>query len=215
MTRRLLGPVGGPILFILVAVAVFGVLGWVTHSALRVEQAQREAAARAELGSNLRVALWRLDGRMLPALGVEYSRPFYQYGPADPLNEYGFAATPLLTTDLPDWMKLHFQLDAVSGWDSPQVLTADVVDRIREAWGLPLQNVNDERRKVLADLRNHFPALPICEEFTSRDRAMTGDSTSFSTPPALGDPVPPSESNPASPSQPAAEPYQQKPNGGL
>jgi hypothetical protein len=103
MMRRLLGPVGGPIVFFLVTVSIFGVLGWVTHSALGVEQAQREAAARAELGSNLRVALWRLDGRMLPALGVEYSRPFYHYGPADPINGYGFAATPLLTTTLPEW----------------------------------------------------------------------------------------------------------------
>src|ERR1700742_3557044 len=98
MTRRLLGPIVGPILFFLVAILVFGVLGWVTHSALMVERAQREAAARAELGSNLRVALWRLDARMLPALGVEDSRPFYHYGPVDPNYGYGVATIPLLVT---------------------------------------------------------------------------------------------------------------------
>jgi hypothetical protein len=27
----------------------------------------------------------------------------------------------LLCAELPDWMKLHFQLDPETGWDSPQV----------------------------------------------------------------------------------------------
>jgi signal transduction histidine kinase len=205
MTRRLLGPVGGPILFFLVTITVFGVLGWVTHSALRVEQAQREAAARAELGSNLRVALWRLDGRMLPALGVEYSRPFYQYGPADPVNGYGFAATPLLSTDLPDWMKLHFQLDEKNGWDSPQVLCKEVVERVREAWGLPLQNVNDERRKVLGELRMHYPVRSMLVDFTSRDRSFSGDSVSSSTPSAAVDVPTPSEPSHIPVGQPTAK----------
>src|SRR5262245_18003467 len=143
MSRRLLGPVGGPIAFFLVAALVFGGLGWVTYSALGVEAAQREAAARAELGANLRVALWRLDGRMLPTLGVEDSRPFYHYVPADPNSPYGAAATPLLAATLPDWMKLHFQLDPVSGLASPQVLDAAVADRIRLAWPeLPLRNLD-------------------------------------------------------------------------
>ena len=56
MTRRLLGPICGPIVFFLVAALVFAGLGWVTYSALCVEQAQREAAAQAELGNHLRVA---------------------------------------------------------------------------------------------------------------------------------------------------------------
>src|SRR5579871_3464677 len=154
MTRRLLGPIGGPILFFMAAGLVFCVLGWVTHSALSVERAQREAAARAELGSNLRVALWRLDGRMLPALGVEDSRPFYHYGPVDPSGEFGFgvATTPLLVTALPEWMRLHFQLDEANGWESPQVLNAELAERVRQAWpDLPLRNVNGEREAVLAD----------------------------------------------------------------
>ena len=41
MTRRLLGPVGGPILFFCVAALVFAGLGWVTVAALRVETSQR------------------------------------------------------------------------------------------------------------------------------------------------------------------------------
>src|SRR5689334_20306177 len=103
MSRRLLGPVGGPVVFFLVAALVFAGLGWVTYMALGVERGQRTAAAQTEIGNNLRVALWRLDGRMLPALGVEDSRPFYHYDSADPAGAYGPAATPLLAATLPEW----------------------------------------------------------------------------------------------------------------
>ena len=87
MTRRLLGPVGGPVVFVLVAGLVVAGLGWVTVAALEVETAQRTAAAQADWEKDVRAALWRLDGRMLPALGVEDSRPFHHYAsyaPADP-----------------------------------------------------------------------------------------------------------------------------------
>src|SRR5947208_2594694 len=140
MSRRLLGPVGGPVTFVLVAALVFAGLGWLTVVALRVEQAHREAAARAELGNNLRVALWRLDGRMLPALGVEDSRPFYHYTSADPAAGSTTGPTPLLAAPLPDWMKLHVQLDPVAGWESPQVLAPAARDRVADAWpDLPLR----------------------------------------------------------------------------
>ena len=43
MTRRLFGPVSGPLAFFLVAALVFAGLGWVTYSALGVERSQRES----------------------------------------------------------------------------------------------------------------------------------------------------------------------------
>src|SRR5262249_16881882 len=141
MSRRLLGPVGGPFMFFLIAALVFAGLGWVTVAALRVEEAQREAAAQAELGNNLRVALWRLDGRMRAAVGGEDGGPFYHYIPADPLSGTTAGPTPLLAAPLPDWMKLHVQLDPESGWDSPQVLSPEAAERVSEAWpDLPLRN---------------------------------------------------------------------------
>ncbi len=207
MTRRLLGPVGGPILFFLAAALVFGVLGWVTHSALKVEHAQQEAAARAELGSNLRVALWRLDGRMLPSLGVEDSRPFYHYGPADPDCGYGVATTPLLVTNLPDWMKLHFQLDATNGWDSPQVLPADVVDRVRLTYPeTPLRNVNPEREAVLAEVRKKFPFRETLDVIATHDRASPADRFSPPAPLLVGSGATQPEPLPNSSPQPIAPP---------
>src|SRR5262245_12781084 len=169
MSRRLLGPVGGPIVFFLVAALVFAGLGWVTYAALEAEQGQREAAARAELGNNLRVALWRLDGRMLPALGVEDSRPFYHYVPGDPDTFYG----PLLAANLPGWMTLHFQLDPTDGWSSPQVLPDEIADRMRRAWpDVALRNLNGDRATVCGSLKERFPVGATSELFAARDSAI-------------------------------------------
>ncbi|MBA4190052.1 MAG: hypothetical protein C0467_18870 [Planctomycetaceae bacterium] len=184
MNRRLLGRVGWPSVFFLVAGLVFAGLGWVTYAALGVEQAQRESAARAELGNNLRVALWRLDGRMLPALGVEDSRPFYHYDSADPAGAYGSAATPLLAATLPDWMRLHFQLDPTKGWTSNQApLDRAECERVKEAWSdLPLPNFCNGRELVLADIKTKFPVRTTCDLFGARDRAIPADSLPFAAP---------------------------------
>ncbi len=83
MTRRLLGPIGGPIAFFLVAALVFAGLGWVTYTALQVEQAQREAAARA--GTRQQPPRRALATRWphAPARSaVEDTRPYYPLRPA-------------------------------------------------------------------------------------------------------------------------------------
>jgi signal transduction histidine kinase len=220
MIRR----VGWPSVFCLVAGLVFAGLGWVTYAALGVEQAQREAAARAELGNNLRVALWRLDGRMLPALGVEDSRPFYHYDSADPAGNFGPAATPLLAATLPDWMRLHFQLDPNKGWTSNQAPTdPGECARVQEAWAeLPLTNFGGPREAALADLKAKFPARVTCDLFAARDRAIPADSLPFAAPlftevsntdPAPANPVAvvrPPESAPKPP-PPPADPAAQHP----
>jgi signal transduction histidine kinase len=190
--RRLLGPVSGPFMFFLVAALVFAGLGWVTVAALRVETAQREAAAQAELGNNLRVALWRLDGRMLPALGVEDSRPFYHYSSPDPLNGSTVGPTPLVAAPLPEWMKLHVQLDPTNGWDSPQVLTPDACVRVNDAWpDLPLGNVNNYRAETLNSMRAKYPSRSTLELLAARERANTADNRPFAVP--LVDPQTPSQ----------------------
>lgn len=173
MTRRLLGPIGGPIIFFLIAGLVFSGLGWVTVASLRVEEAQREAAAQAELSNNLRIALWRLDGRMLPSLGVEDSRPYHHYATymvGDATAIYGPASAPLLATALPDWMRLHFQVDPDTGWQSPQVLTSEAVEELRRDWPtLPLRNTTPERVALVDSLRVKYPARRVAEVFAARE----------------------------------------------
>ncbi|HEY1186826.1 MAG TPA: HAMP domain-containing sensor histidine kinase [Gemmata sp.] len=183
MSRRLLGPVGGPVVFFLVAVLVFAGLGWLTVVALRVEKAQREAAAQAELGNNLRVALWQLDGRVLLQLGGEDARPFYHYSSADPLAGSTAGPTPLLAAPLPDWMKLHVQLDPATGWESPQVLTPAARERVILAWPeLPLRNDTAERALALKHIRENYPVVSTCGLLAARDRAIPEDSPPFAAP---------------------------------
>jgi signal transduction histidine kinase len=177
MTRRILGPVGGPIVFFLIAGLVFVGLGWVTVASLRVEEAQRESAARAEHEANLRVALWRLDGRVLPVLVVEDSRPFHHYAGGDVPTAYGPASAPLLEPDLPPWMRLHFQIDPQQGWSSPQVMESADADRLRGSWpGLSLRNVTSERAALLADLRSRHPVPHVTQTFAARERAIPAGS---------------------------------------
>src|SRR5436305_14101043 len=93
--------------YALIAGLVVGGLGWVTNAALRLEQSDRT-----------RLALWRLDSRVAPALAREDSRPYQHYDPLYvPLpallrNGYAcapgtvFLPSPLLNAELPDWLAL-------------------------------------------------------------------------------------------------------------
>lgn len=176
MTRRLLGPIGGPIAFFLIAGLVFAGLGWVTVAALRVEEAQRESARRADREKELRIVLVRLDARMLPALGVEDTRPFHEYktfAPDDPITVYGPASAPLLASDLPDWMSLHFQLDPEASWESPQVMNRSTLTALRRYWPeFPLRNATTARKDVLASTASKFPPRVASEAFAARERAL-------------------------------------------
>src|SRR5262245_37696169 len=183
MSRRLLGPTGGPLVFFLVAALVFAGLGWVTVAALRVEEAQREAAAQAEHGANLRVAVRQLDTRMLGILTIEDSRPFYHYASPDPLSGSTAGPTPLLAAPFPDWMKLHVQLDPVTGWESPQVLSPEATNRVALAWPqLPITNSTSDRAQILDSLRAKHPSVGTWELFAARDRAIPDSSLPFAAP---------------------------------
>ncbi|MDY3555468.1 ATP-binding protein [Gemmata sp. JC717] len=183
MSRRLLGPAGGPVIFILVAALVFAGLGWLTVVALRVETAQRAAAAEAELENKLRVALWQLDGRVLPQLSGEDGRPFHHYSSADPLQGASAGPTPLLAAPLPDWMSVHVQLDPATGWASPQVLAPDVRARIASAWpDLPLSNDSPGRARALDDLRAKHPVSATWVRLAAHDRAVSADALPFAAP---------------------------------
>ncbi len=156
---------------VLLAALVVGGLVWVTVSALRVERAERQAAARADQTARERLALWRLDSHMLAPLGVENNRPFNNYSTLAPpalvvLDEFGLpkpdpgrVPSPLLSADLPAWMLLHVQLDPADGWSSPLVPDPDLAARLEgEPLGLPLFNCTADRGMLLDRLRKTLPA---------------------------------------------------------
>jgi signal transduction histidine kinase len=155
----------GLLVYALIVTLVVGGLGWVTAAALQLE-----------LSDQLRLALWRLDSRVSPALAREDSRPFQHYDalyvPLPALQpQAAFTAyppysvlvpSPLLTAELPDWMALHFQTTAKGNWFSPQVVPAQVVARLRlPQLHLDLKNVTPHRAELLADLSAHQPPTDL------------------------------------------------------
>jgi signal transduction histidine kinase len=164
------GKRGGLLAFLVIAALVAGGLGWVTAAAWRLEQEQLEARAGASITDKLRLALWRLDSLVSPALAKENSRPYNHYSAVFPpplaFSNDGTPAvpgsvlepSPLLNADLPDWMVLHFQAAAESGWASPQVLSATLVQRLHNARvDVPSANVTPERARLLSELSGQLP----------------------------------------------------------
>src|SRR3954465_3985693 len=183
------GKLTGFLSFLGIAALLLGGLGWATRAALRVEEDPRLAAANArasedlfqakkERADALRAALWRLDTRLAPALAREESRPYPQYvalhTPFPALTSSGIACapgqvylpSPLLTAEVPDWMRLHFQIDQ-TGWTSPQVIPEDLQKILRkQPIELALNNVPPEREAALKSLRERFPPASIMTTFS-------------------------------------------------
>lgn len=195
----LTGKTRGVIAYLAIAALLLGGLGWATKAALRVEDDQRLAAANAaeaermflqqkEQTDKLRLALLRLDSRFSPALAREDSRPFPQYAalytPFPALTSTGVACapgqvclpSPLLTAAIPDWMKLHFQVDKANGWTSPQVISEDLQKTLRkQPIELALNNVTSDRAMLLASLKERFPTRSIMDTFDKM--GMTPEET--------------------------------------
>ncbi|HMF16105.1 MAG TPA: HAMP domain-containing sensor histidine kinase [Gemmataceae bacterium] len=178
MKRWFGGKRGGLLAFVAIALLVAGGLGWVTAAALRLEQEQLEAKAEAELHAKLRLALWRLDSFMFPELAREASRPFAHYSaiyiPAPTFDRRGkelppgsvWEVSPLLTTELPDWMVLHFSTAEKAGWWSPEILSDTLKKLLKGKIDVP--QANETQKKVLKELEkevrpNSLFAM-VCEQ---------------------------------------------------
>ncbi len=201
-------------------------LAWVTVKALDLEAGQLAAAAAADRANRERVALWRLDGSLLPAVGTENTRPFAHYTalhvvvpavPADRSPGEVRLPSPLLSAELPDWMPLHFQLDGAAGWESPQVPPATVADQLR---GPPndlfLANCTPEREQLLLRLAAAFPAPDAAAALAGR--TLPADAAgAFAVP--VPAPPPAAVSKPGPPPDPDAvaalppQPAVEKPGG--
>jgi signal transduction histidine kinase len=176
------GKLGALVVFFLVAGLVAGGLGWATASALRLEREQIQDRADAEYTQRLHVALWRLDGRVAPALTLEDNRAYNHYSavfvPSVALRFDGTAwehgqviePSPLLHADLPDWMTVHFQVDEESGWQSPQVPHGSLRRRlVNPCANIPQCNLDtDERRRLLDELEKAVPARALLASVQER-----------------------------------------------
>ena len=175
MRRWLRGTPGGLAAFLLIVALVAGGLGWATAAALRLEREQLQARAETELAARVRLALWQLDSRLSPQLAREDSRPYNHYiaiyrPPQVLVSRRGQLVadnavrelSPLLTADLPDWMLLHFQADVDSGWGSPQVPFAGLLDHLKKGKvSATFRNVTPDRARLLQELGGRLNATTL------------------------------------------------------
>ena len=123
--------------FALFLALALGVMGWMTRTVLRLDQAQARAQAAAQLEENVRLALWRMDGAIAPIISQETSRPYFEYSPMFPAERAYtrmytelksgdvLVPSPLLKQTSP-YILLHFQIDPDGNVSSPQAPTGNV-----------------------------------------------------------------------------------------
>jgi signal transduction histidine kinase len=192
----------GLLAFGAIVLLVSGGLGWVTAEALRLEQEHRHARAQEELASRLQLALSLLDSRVRPTLAKEDSRPYNHYS-ALFVPSQAFARTgkpwasgevvepsPLLSVELPDWILLHFQASDETGWQSPEVLSATMTERFRNAELEDLlENATPERARLLAELAGQLPPRAVLTAATEHGAVPTFRDTTVVPAPRANDPV--------------------------
>jgi signal transduction histidine kinase len=91
------------------AVAI-AALGWLTASALRLERNETATRARSERDERVRLALWRMDTRVMPLVAQEAARKYDTYSTT--------SAQPLSGPS--DYVVLHFEVSADGVWHSPE-----------------------------------------------------------------------------------------------
>ena len=149
--------------FALVAAVVLGGLTWATVASLGWEHARVEKQRLATQQQQFRIASLIVDdyveGRL--GLGLEGRRPYLDYDPSycaaliDEADAQDFYASHLscaiLHEDLPDSIRLHFQVSLREGWQSPQLLhsTSREVRRWRDRLASSL--TMDDLSRQLAD----------------------------------------------------------------
>ncbi|MEO1008556.1 MAG: HAMP domain-containing sensor histidine kinase [Planctomycetota bacterium] len=120
------------IVYVVCALAVLEGLGYAAWKALDLQrQGRRDEAAR--------LALWRMDSALTAVLAAESARPYFHYrafhpaeraysamlGPVQPGEV--LVPSPLLT-EVPPFVKLHFEVDAGGALSSPQAPDGNLRD---------------------------------------------------------------------------------------
>jgi signal transduction histidine kinase len=157
MRYWLRGKRGGLAGFLAIAALVIGGLGWVTAAVLRLERGHREARAEGELVEKLRLALWQLDGFVLPDLTREDARPFRHYNPDTRLAAARNVGGDGVQAEHPDWILMHFQAGN-RDWTSPQLAIRGQA---------PNPALSRPRAQVLAELKEQWDSqslLALIEE---------------------------------------------------
>ena len=123
------------VMFASCAAVLLAAMGWVSITALRLDQAQQLTQQQAEFEERVRLALWRMDSSLVSLLVEESARPAsaYQafYGPQRAYTKGGtqlkqgdvLMPSPLLAYTSSNIL-LHFQMQADGQVTSPEVPSA-------------------------------------------------------------------------------------------
>ncbi len=122
------------------AAVVIGGLAWMSVRVIRLEREERVARLDAERQETTRLALWRIDSWLSPRLARESARTWFDYEPYHPQTiAYNRLLEPiaegevLLPSPLLNFSSvhfpLHFQWRRSTGFTSPQVPSAALLER--------------------------------------------------------------------------------------
>jgi len=141
---------------------VLAAMGYVSLTALDLDDQRRQADLNAEAEEKIRLALWRMDSALVPLIVQESARPHFVYQPfhrvspalariynPSPQDEI-LLPSPLLTFES-DQILLHFHLDADDKLSSPRAPTGNYLDLATDGYLTGEQA--DEAARRLARLR--------------------------------------------------------------
>ncbi|MCF6228085.1 MAG: HAMP domain-containing histidine kinase, partial [Planctomycetes bacterium] len=131
------------VFFALGVVAVTGVMVWSSNKMLGMEAAQQASINQKLHDENIRLALWRMDSEISPAIADEISRPYFHYTsfyPAEsaytqmfqPLDHGEVLMPSPLLNAVNEHVLLYFQFDPEGNLTSPQAPTGNMQDLAEE-----------------------------------------------------------------------------------
>jgi signal transduction histidine kinase len=167
MTTWLRGRKSAYLAFVFITCLVLGGLTWMTQATLRLEMDRAKAGQQAEMGTKLRLALWRLDSRLFTDLTTEASRPYSAYRLREPIiavsarakNSTGLFLLELVPLQGHDSsvMKRRFLVGPERSWNSPASfeLRATSLGSVAMAKGLPPISMSSTPDPLIAELADH------------------------------------------------------------
>jgi len=103
-------------LFALCAAALVGIMGWLTLTVRRLDEAERRGRGDAAQEEQIRLALWRMESQLAPLVAQESVQPHEAYRPSP-------STPPAAALPSSPYVRLRFQWDAAGRPSSPAIGT--------------------------------------------------------------------------------------------
>jgi signal transduction histidine kinase len=101
-------------LFALCAAALVGIMGWLTLTVRRLDEAERRGRGEAAQEEQIRLALWRMESQLAPLVAQESVQPHEAYRPSP-------SRRPAAALPSSPYVRLRFQWDEAGRPSSPAI----------------------------------------------------------------------------------------------